>query len=47
MWIVFNRQDNWECGYSVASEAEAKSVCEKDTEMVYTYVGMATLAYCM
>ena len=46
MWIVFNCQDNWEQGYSVSSESEARQICEADDEMCYAYIGMATMA-CM
>ena len=43
MWIVFNRQDYWEQGYSVANETEAREICDKDTEMTYLYVDMGLL----
>lgn len=46
MWIVFNREDNWEQGYSVANETEAREICKADREMTFCYVGMDTLAYC-
>lgn len=47
MWIVFNHEDNWEQGYSVSSETEAREICEADMEMTYCYIGMATMACCM
>ena len=47
MWIVFNRQDSWVCGYSVANEAEAVQICKADDTMDYCYVGSETMAYCM
>ena len=46
MWMVFNKQDSWQCGYSVASESEAQKICKEDTEMDYCYVGIDTMAYC-
>lgn len=45
MWMVFNTQDSWECGYSVSCESEARSICEADNTMDYCYVGMETIAY--
>lgn len=39
MWYVYNKQDSWECGWTVASEAEAKKKCAENEELTYTYVG--------
>lgn len=47
MWIVFNREDSWECGYSVANEGVAREICKANEEMDYRYVDMTTMAYCM
>lgn len=45
MWMVFNREDSWECGYSVTNEVEALNICKNDKTMDYCYVGMSTIAY--
>lgn len=39
MWIVFNRQDSWQCGWAVESEAEAKRQCEEDESLTYIFAG--------
>lgn len=39
MWIVYNREDSWECGWQVASEAEAKRRCREDENLTYIYIG--------
>ena len=46
MWMVYNREDSWECGYSVGNETEAREICKANEEFNYCYVGMETLAYC-
>lgn len=46
MWMVFNSEDSWEQGYSVANESEALEICNSNPEMDYCYVGMNTLACC-
>lgn len=38
MWYVYNCQDSWQCGYSVASESEAIVICDTDDTMTYCYV---------
>lgn len=38
MWIVYNRQDSWQLGYSVSSEKEAVNICESNPELTYEYV---------
>ena len=38
MWIVYNKEDSWECGYSVNSRAEAEAECDKDEDLTYRYV---------
>ena len=45
MWMVFNHEDSWECGYSVASESEAMEICNADPSMMYMYIGISTLTY--
>lgn len=39
MWIVFNREDSWECGWQVKSEAEAIRQCKENETLTYVYVG--------
>lgn len=43
MWIVYNKEDSWSQGYSVASETEAEDICKREKEMTYLYVDMALL----
>ena len=38
MWIVYNRQDSWECGISVKNEAEAIRRCKMDENLTYRYI---------
>jgi hypothetical protein len=38
MWIVYNKEDSWECGYSVNSRAEAEAECDKNEDLTYRYV---------
>lgn len=45
MWMVYNREDSWESGYSVATESEAMEICNSDLSMTYCYVGINTIAY--
>ena len=40
MWIVYNKQDTWECGWVVYSEAEAIRQCKEDDSLTYIYVGI-------
>ena len=47
MWMVFNKQDSWMCGYSVATEGEALEICREDEEMDCCYVDLTTMAYAM
>lgn len=46
MWIVFNRHDSWECGYSVSSESEARDICKENEKLDYCYVGLQTMCGC-
>ena len=39
MWYVFNRQDSWECGWTVKSQREAIKQCAEDENLTYCYVG--------
>ena len=45
MWMVFNRNDSWEYGFSVATKEETTRLCEEDKDLDYCYVGSETLAY--
>lgn len=38
MWIVYNRQDSWECGFEVHTENEAIEFCSENEEYTYKYV---------
>ena len=38
MWYVFNKEDSWECGWSVDSEKDAIKQCDADTSLNYCYV---------
>lgn len=40
MWIVYNKQDSWECGWAVASEEEARRQCEEDENLTYIFAGI-------
>ena len=46
MWIVFNKEDYWEQGYSVSNESEAQSICMENSEMDYCYVSLQTMCFC-
>ena len=39
MWIVYNKEDSWQCGWSVNSEQEAIAECERDKNLTYKYIG--------
>ena len=39
MWIVYNKQDSWECGWKVRNRVEAIRQCERDENLTYCYVG--------
>ena len=38
MWIVFNREDSWECGWQAKNESDAIRQCAKDESLTYYYV---------
>ena len=38
MWIVYNREDSWECGFQVKSEKEAISYCKENQDYTYKYI---------
>jgi len=43
MWVVFDKGNDWSQGYSVASESEAREICDVDTDMAYQYVDIGLL----
>lgn len=40
MWVVYNKQDSWQCGFEVPTEQEAYEYCKENTEYTYQYVNM-------
>ena len=38
MWIVYNKEDNYLCGWIVESEKEAIKQCKENKELTYKYV---------
>jgi len=40
MWIVYNREDTYDCGWEVESREEAIQQCEEDENLTYVYVSI-------
>ena len=40
MWVVYNKQDSWQCGFEVPTEQEAYEYCKENAEYTYQYVNM-------
>lgn len=38
MWIVYNKEDSWTCGWQVNSEKEALEQCLKNDNLTYKYI---------
>lgn len=38
MWVVYNKQDSWQCGFEVPTEQEAYEYCKENAEYTYQYV---------
>ena len=38
MWIVYYKDDSWECGWSVKSRQEAERYCADNPDYRYVYV---------
>ncbi len=41
MWIVYNKEDSPECGWTVDSEKEAKKQCAENEDLRYVYMCMS------
>ena len=39
MWIVYNIEDSWQCGWEVLSGEEAEKQCEENPGLTYKYIG--------
>ena len=39
MWIVYNREDSWECGFEVKTETDAIDYCRQYQNYTYIWVG--------
>lgn len=39
MWYVYNINDSWHCGFTVANEDEAAKHCAQNPDYTYKYVG--------